>query len=325
MVRKDLPLQYLFFLVCCFEPGCCHPVCRSGENGEAVELPSWFEGGPCVSQIPLPIPDPDRPWGASNCPDCGGACSGHYLKPEKALQSSLSPMVQPPSITLKLEFAKLNSTSPSSASIEDIARKVLLSPAEVSMWFEHLRTVSDNRKRGLLKQLKHGEKTDRQVKRAQSLRLSTIVVFAKSLIWISQIRSKSGLAVSTATLGFILCVWVLLVSQKYLFVKIVKSRHYLCYQYSFCIVFVVHGYNICMDIVVLVMKLWCFKSPSCAPGWGWGKKGAFDAKGCPWELGIGILKSSNPHLCPTYPLLWGVGHNVDRRINTLIVAKYTEV
>ena len=50
-------------------------------------------------------------------------------------------------------------------------------------------------------------------------------------------------------------------------------------------------------------------------GGGGGKKGAFDAKGCPWELGIGIFKSSNPHLCPTYPLLGGVGRNIDGRIN----------
>lgn len=48
LVRKDLPLQYPFFLVCCFERGCCHPVCRARENREAVEVPSWFEGGPCV-------------------------------------------------------------------------------------------------------------------------------------------------------------------------------------------------------------------------------------------------------------------------------------
>lgn len=31
LVRKDFPLQILFFLVCCFDPGCCHPVCRAHE------------------------------------------------------------------------------------------------------------------------------------------------------------------------------------------------------------------------------------------------------------------------------------------------------
>ena len=144
LIHKDIPLQYLFFLVCCFQPGCCHPICKAHEN--KPELPSWFEGGPSVSYLPLPIPDPDRSWGASNCPDCNGVCSGHYLKPEKALQSSHPAMVQPPSVILKLEFAKLKGTSPSSSFIENVARKVLLSPAEVSMWFDHLQTVSDNRK-----------------------------------------------------------------------------------------------------------------------------------------------------------------------------------
>ena len=70
-----------------------------------------------------------------------------------------------------------------------------------------------------------------------------------------------------------------------------------------------HGYcGIGHEIVV-------FQIPFMCPwGGGGGKKGAFDAKGCPWELGIGILKSSNPHLCPTYPLLGGVGRNIDGRI-----------
>jgi hypothetical protein len=48
---KDIPLQYLFFLKCCFQPNCCHPVCKS-----PVALPCWYEGGPRVSYLPLPIP-----------------------------------------------------------------------------------------------------------------------------------------------------------------------------------------------------------------------------------------------------------------------------
>ena len=57
---------------------------------------------------------PLRPWGASDCPDCGGVCTGHYLKPVDTLNSSLEPMVQPPSVVLKNEFAKLKGTFPSS-------------------------------------------------------------------------------------------------------------------------------------------------------------------------------------------------------------------
>ena len=39
LVRKDLPIQYLFFLVCCLQPGCCHPVCRAHENGSELNSP----------------------------------------------------------------------------------------------------------------------------------------------------------------------------------------------------------------------------------------------------------------------------------------------
>ena len=127
-----LPMQYLFFLVCCFQRGCCHPICRAHENGEPVDLPKWFEGGPSVSYLPIPIPDPNRPWGASDCMDCNGTCAGHYLKPVEALHSSLPSMIQPASVILKEEFVKLKGASPSSAFIEEVAKKVLLLPAEVS-------------------------------------------------------------------------------------------------------------------------------------------------------------------------------------------------
>jgi len=127
-------------------------------------------------------------------------------------------MVQPPPIT-----------SPSSVSIDDIARKVLLSHAEVSMWFERLQTVSDNRKRGLLKQLKHGEKNHRQVKRAPGPRLSTIVVFAKSLVWISQVRLKSGLAANNVTLDFILCVGLVREPEILILWKLSRVGCYLFY------------------------------------------------------------------------------------------------
>lgn len=52
---------------------------------------------------------------------------------------------------LKEEFAKLKDASCPSAFIQDVARKVLLSPSEVTMWFEHLQQISENRKRGAAK------------------------------------------------------------------------------------------------------------------------------------------------------------------------------
>ena len=144
------PVQYLFCLVCCFQQGCCHPICR---KREPIELPRWFEGGSPVSYIPIPIPDSTKPWGASDCPDCCGVlCKGHYLKPTEALQlQHASAMFQPPSVMLKEEFLKLNGASPSVEFVENAAKKVLLSTSEVSFWFDHLKTVSDNRKRGAAK------------------------------------------------------------------------------------------------------------------------------------------------------------------------------
>ena len=45
------------------------------------------------------IPDPSRPWG-SNCSKCEGVCSGHFLKPLEAYNSTVKPMHQPPSVQL---------------------------------------------------------------------------------------------------------------------------------------------------------------------------------------------------------------------------------
>lgn len=56
----DLPPQYAFFLVCCLRHDCTHPLCSNGEVGE---LPLWFNSGPSISYLPLPIPDPSRPYG----------------------------------------------------------------------------------------------------------------------------------------------------------------------------------------------------------------------------------------------------------------------
>ena len=143
---KDIPLQYLFFLKCCFQPNCCHPVCKS-----PVALPCWYEGGPRVSYLPLPIPDPDKPWGRTDCSECTGRCSGHYMKPLQAIESPLQPMSKPPSAILKEAFQNLKGKSPSSDFFEDCAKKTLLPPHEVEMWIQHLATIAENRKRGALK------------------------------------------------------------------------------------------------------------------------------------------------------------------------------
>ena len=102
-MTKNLPPQYIFQLLCCNKPTCEHPLCKAG----CQETPLWFAGGPNVSYLPLPIPDPSRAWGSPNCEECKGNCSVHFLKPEIAMLSSLPPMATPPSTTIRDIFQKM--------------------------------------------------------------------------------------------------------------------------------------------------------------------------------------------------------------------------
>ena len=63
-------------------------ISSSSNSHSPTELPLWYSGGPCVSYLPLPILDPERPWGKADCNDCGGQCHGHFLKPEQAIGSA---------------------------------------------------------------------------------------------------------------------------------------------------------------------------------------------------------------------------------------------
>ena len=58
-----LPSQYVFFLKCCNEPECPHPLCQ-----QKVKIPLWFPGGPKMDYFPLPIP---CEWGNQSCSKCG--------------------------------------------------------------------------------------------------------------------------------------------------------------------------------------------------------------------------------------------------------------
>ncbi len=100
-----LPPQYLYLLVCCFEPMCPHPLCQVGKESIHME---WFPSGPQLDFIPLPVPDPAQPWGGDNCQKCSGFCAGHFLKPEEVVKSGATPMKQPPSGVLKDFYQSLN-------------------------------------------------------------------------------------------------------------------------------------------------------------------------------------------------------------------------
>ena len=143
-----LPPQYLFLLVCCFETGCPHPICRAGKKQDLV----WYPNGPSLYSIPFPRPDLTRPWGSTSCTDCKGFCAGHFTKPD---DSSDTPQMKiPPSSILKDFHSKLMGKEPTDDELTRVAKDILLPPGEVKIWLDHLTTVAENRKRGAAKAAK---------------------------------------------------------------------------------------------------------------------------------------------------------------------------
>ena len=76
-INCQLPENYVFMLNVCQQPGCLHPLCAKG-----VTDSTWYDNGPPLTYVPVPIPDPRRPWGG-DCNDCAGFCAGHFLRPEE--------------------------------------------------------------------------------------------------------------------------------------------------------------------------------------------------------------------------------------------------
>lgn len=130
---------------------CCHPLCKEGPPSEEL---TWYPGGPPVSFLPLPVPDVNRSFGATNCKDCQGICSGHYLKLEELWKHTSSNggtvNSEIPSQVIANEFKKLNSV-PEGTTLINAAKKVLLPPEETQMWFEHMSNVGENHQKGAQK------------------------------------------------------------------------------------------------------------------------------------------------------------------------------
>ena len=97
----------------------------------------------------MPVPDPDASWGNTACVKCQDrVCYGHFLTPDALATSATTPMHYPPSYILKEKFNELKGKEPSDTDIEHMARATLLSPADVSIWLEHLQSIHSNRRRG---------------------------------------------------------------------------------------------------------------------------------------------------------------------------------
>lgn len=137
LLNPAFPQKYLFYLVCCYEPGCIHPVCR--EESKDLE-PLWYPDGLDLRFVPIPTPDTDRPFGGQ-CQDCKGLCSGHYLKPDKLWchfkTSGVLGKPVPPSDAILAVYREQKSV-PTEDVIQETARNVLLPCEEVKFWFEHL-------------------------------------------------------------------------------------------------------------------------------------------------------------------------------------------
>lgn len=147
---KNLPENYVFMLYPCYKKNCPHPVCV---NGKPTSEPVWFKGGPLLTYVPLPIPDPKRKWG-SKCDTCVGACSGHYLSPEDNItwvqENGMECCVQPPRKVIGDYFKKPNVVV-TDDTVKHLAEKTLLSEVDLKMWIDHLEAIRIRRKEGARK------------------------------------------------------------------------------------------------------------------------------------------------------------------------------
>lgn len=101
-----LPYSYIFFLKCCFERDCKHPVCQLGPPDSGL---CWYPVGPPVSHLPLPVPDATQPRGSQECHTCPGVCLGYYSNPlvDVTDPAALKSVAKPPSLVLKQKFSDL--------------------------------------------------------------------------------------------------------------------------------------------------------------------------------------------------------------------------
>jgi hypothetical protein len=133
-MQKNVPLRYVFQLLCCYKKDCFHPLCKQGRKQEQS---CWYEGGPPLSFVPLPVPDKSRPHGWEDCPKCSpGKCAGHYLQPAEVITlhqaGKYNPQKVQPSESIKDFFKSKNGNGATESEIEKIAKQVMLPVEEVN-------------------------------------------------------------------------------------------------------------------------------------------------------------------------------------------------
>lgn len=136
---KNLPDQYVFMLVPCRINSCPHKKCKANEGSLQLR---WFTNGPSLEYFPVPIPDPNRPWGGQ-CTQCEGKCTGHFLTPGAHLRhyekhGKARMMVKPASRILAESHKELlaRNVQRDEATVSDLARKTLLAD-DIVMWLQH--------------------------------------------------------------------------------------------------------------------------------------------------------------------------------------------
>ena len=148
----NLPQQYIFFLLCCYESDCPHPSCQTGQPESPYQ---WYPQGPPITTLPLPIADPKRPWGSSMCSTCKGFCSGHYLPPTYIDVTDSPVFAKPPSSVCKellLERKKKKQQQKITDDfVKSAAQRTLLTLEEARIWIDHLQIVDENRRCGAAK------------------------------------------------------------------------------------------------------------------------------------------------------------------------------
>lgn len=163
---KGLPPNYIFYLKCCYEVGCNHPRCLAGPPTISA---TWFPGGPTLSHLPLPVSDPKRPWGDSQCKE---SCAGHYttLMVDTSKEPEMAKVTMPPSLILKKLY---NEQCRHHSYADEFVSNFVTSAAEQSIhdariWLDH---VQKNRKRGAAKAAatRQKKKLWRQVVKMSSL------------------------------------------------------------------------------------------------------------------------------------------------------------